>query len=297
LQRIFASANLDSQGDLVNDAGDSWFPKLECLYEKCNARDLGFTRSEFCEILMDVLSRSRSGAGSPDERARFLESLRLDDLILARACARGHEKAWDQFLNLYREKLYSAAISIAKEESIARELADSLYADLFGTRTGNDGCRISKLESYLGRGSLEGWLRTVLAQEYVNRFRNERKLVPFDDSINRQAKATFTNLTEAQQDLVARATDAALAALSSSERFLLATYYLDGRTLSDIARVLGVHESTVSRRLEKTTRTVRKRILGNLCRAGVPKGEAKELMELDVRDLNMDVRNRLAQEI
>ena len=69
----------------------------------------------------------------------------------------------------YREKLYDIAGYIAKESSAARELADSLYADLYGTTT-RDGQRISKLASYTGRGSLEGWLRTVMAQEFVNRY-------------------------------------------------------------------------------------------------------------------------------
>jgi len=34
----------------------------------------------------------------------------------------------------------------------------------------------SKLSSYTGRGSLEGWLRTVMAQEFVNRYRRQRRL-------------------------------------------------------------------------------------------------------------------------
>src|SRR5437763_226553 len=82
----------------------------------------------------------------------------------------GSEAGWDLFVRTYREKLYRAARAVAPVESAARELAESVYADLFGTRVDNDGRRISKLESYVGRGSLEGWLRMVLAQEYVNRF-------------------------------------------------------------------------------------------------------------------------------
>ena len=64
----------------------------------------------------------------------------------------------------------------------ARELADSLYADLYGTRTA-DGRRISKLNSFTGRGSLEGWLRAVLAQEYVNRFRRQQRLVSLEEQV------------------------------------------------------------------------------------------------------------------
>jgi len=222
--------------------------------------------------------------------------LRLDDLVLARACSRGNEHAWERFLILYREKLYGAAAAIAQEASAARELADSLYADLYGTRVRNDGRRISKLESYLGRGSLEGWLRTVIAQEHVNRFRYQQKLVGFDEAIVTGTNKTLEGTHERHGAQLAQATDSALAALSSEERFLLAAYYLDGRTLAEIGCMLHVHESTASRRLEKAIATLRKRVLERLRAMGISKRAAEEIFQMDVRDLNVDVRNRLAQE-
>src|SRR5262249_62106014 len=102
------------------------------------------------------------------------------ELALARACAAGENSAWEIFLTKYREKLYLSALRIAREDTAARELADTLYADLYGTTT-RDGRRVSKLASYTGRGSLEGWLRTVLAQEYVNRYRKTKRLVSLDE--------------------------------------------------------------------------------------------------------------------
>ncbi len=81
----------------------------------------------------------------------------------------------------------------------------------------------------------------------------------------------------------------------AEDRLLLACYFLDGRTLADIGRMLNVHESTVSRRLEKTTAAVRKRIIAELRSAGVPKREAEGMLQIDVRDLGINVRERLAQ--
>ena len=49
-------------------------------------------------------------------------------------------------------------------KKVPPRVADSLYGDLYGTTT-RDGQRISKLASYTGRGSLEGWLRTVVTAE------------------------------------------------------------------------------------------------------------------------------------
>jgi RNA polymerase sigma-70 factor (ECF subfamily) len=266
------------------------------LYQKCRAAEFGFTTQEFCELLEEVANRSLAEGCSAHERVRFVATLRLDDLVLARACARGNEHAWERFLILYREKLYGAAAAIAQEASAARELADSLYADLYGTRVRNDGRRISKLESYLGRGSLEGWLRTVIAQEHVNRFRYQQKLVGFDEAIVTGTNKTLEGTHERHGAQLAQATDSALAALSSEERFLLAAYYLDGRTLAEIGCMLHVHESTVSRRLEKVIATLRKRVLERLRAMGISKRAAEEIFHMDVRDLNVDVRNRLAQE-
>ena len=246
-------------------------------------------------MLEDVLRRSFPKGCSRGERKKFLLGLQWEDLTLARACARGVERAWDRFLVLYREKLYRTAIGMARDESTARELADSLYADLFGMRVGQEGRR-SKLESYMGRGSLEGWLRTVLAQEYVNRYRSQRRFLPFHEVMEAPTQErAVKEVSPVEQARVARATDAALAALSPEEQFLLAAYYLDGRTLAEIGRMLGLHESTVSRRLEKVVSGLRKEIIKGLCRTGMSKRAAAEILSLDVRDLGVDVRNHLAQ--
>lgn len=270
--------------------------QLHSLYERSNAAGFCFTLPEFSTLIFGVIERCLPAGHSEQECIRFLKALRVDDLVLARACARGDEKAWNRFLALYRDKLYRAAISIAREKSIARELADSLYAELFGTRTRDDGQRISKLESYLGRGSLEGWLKTVLAQEYINKFRSRRKLVPFEETAQSYGSVSPPVFAEPERTKLAAATDTALADLSPEQRFLLAAYYLDGSTLAAIARMLNVHESTVQRRLEKTIRKLRERIIAQLRRNGVPKRAAQEMLDLDVRDLGIDVRGRLAQE-
>jgi RNA polymerase sigma-70 factor (ECF subfamily) len=222
--------------------------------------------------------------------------LRLEELAMARACARGNEAAWEVFLTRYREKLYGAAYSIASEDSAARELADSLYADLYGTRSA-DGRRVSKLNSFTGRGSLEGWLRAVLAQEYVNRYRRQQRLVSLEEQTDAgaQFQAPEHDPSQAHDPRLEEATDQALAALPGEDKFILAGYYLDGRTLAEIARLLGVHESTVSRRLERITTTLRKSIVVRLVKHGMTSKEARQTMEVEVSELSLDVRRRLAE--
>jgi RNA polymerase sigma-70 factor (ECF subfamily) len=270
---------------------------LADLHAKSGCEKIGLTRESFSVILCEVGSKHATATTSETEIRTFFLSLRVDELALARACAAGVNSAWEIFLTRFREKLYLSALRIARVDSAARELADSLYADLYGTNT-RDGQRVSKLASYTGRGSLEGWLRTVLAQEYVNRYRRTKRLVSLDEESEEgvQFQAPEPDpIPPADQRLV-QATDEALASLPAEDRVVLGAYYLDGRTLAEIARILGVHESTISRKLDKLAKALRKQIVAALVRHGMSRRQAEEAMEVDVRDLQLDIRRSLAQE-
>jgi RNA polymerase sigma-70 factor (ECF subfamily) len=265
------------------------------LYEKSG--NFGLSREHFAAVLNEIASKYLAPAASPQETAELYASLRVEELALARACAAGQERAWEIFMSRYREKLYEIAAYIAKENSAARELADSLYADLYGTVT-RDGQRMSKLASYTGRGSLEGWLRTVMAQEFVNRYRRQRRLVSLDEESEdgNEFAAQEVDPVIAVDPRVEAATDEALAGLQPEPRVILASYYLDNRTLAEIARMLGVHESTISRKLDKLVKSLRKHILAALERRGMSRRQAEEALQLDVRDLRLNIRERMAQE-
>ena len=265
------------------------------LYQKSG--NSGLSREQFAAVLTGVAARYLPPDATARDTADLFTSLRVEELALARACAAGQERAWEIFMARYREKLYDIAAYIAKEGSAARELADSLYADLYGTTT-RDGKRVSKLASYTGRGSLEGWLRTVMAQEFVNRFRRQRRLVSLDQESQEGAQfaAIDPEPTVVVDPRVESATEQAIGRLSAEERFILASYYLDDRTLAEIAGTLAVHESTISRKLDKLAKSLRKQILLLLERNGMSRRQAEEALEVDVRDLRVHIRNQLAQE-
>jgi RNA polymerase sigma-70 factor (ECF subfamily) len=268
------------------------------LYAKGGCDKIGLARESFSSILCAVATKYLPPAANHADARTFLLTLRVEELALAQSCAVGNNSAWEIFLTRYREKLYQSALRIAREDSSARDLADSLYAELYGTTT-RDGERISKLASFTGRGSLEGWLRTVLAQEFVNRYRRTRRLVSLDEESEDGAQfaAPQPEPLPSADSRLESATDAALVSLPSEDRMVLAAYYLDGRTLAEIARILGVHESTISRKVDKLAKSLRKKILAHMLQQGMARRQAEEaLEEVDVRDLQVDIRRNLAQD-
>jgi RNA polymerase sigma-70 factor, ECF subfamily len=255
------------------------------------------TSRAFVVVLEQVAAKYLPSGATQNDVRELCSGLRVEELALARGCAAGNDHAWEVFLTRYRTTLYDAARGIVREEARAKELADSLYADLYGLKV-NGSDRVSKLSSYMGRGSLAGWLRTVLAQEYVNRYRAGRRLVSLEEQteagVQFAAAVPEALTTPASDTRLEAATDAALSALSAEEKFILAAYYLDERTLAEIARALRVHESTICRKLEKTAKNLRKTILSELMRSGLSRQAAEEALEADVRDLKIKVREGLA---
>jgi len=264
-------------------------------YEASGAAQFEIDQAGLAEILASVVSQWDCAAGEPGTGG-FLASLRLNELVLARACAAGNDRAWEIFLNRYRATLYESAYKIAREESAARGLADSLYAELYGVNEKGQQ-RASKLLYYQGRGSLQGWLRTVVAQEYVNRYRRAKHETSLDAALEegRQFEANAPDLILVDPRIEAAATSE-LTALEPEERFLLAAYYLDRRTLAEIAKLQRVHESTISRKLERVTAGLRKRIRKRMMQAGMSPRQADEAMQdVDVRDLRVKVEQTLRQ--
>ena len=269
--------------------------KIRELFVKSGGHNYGLTEMDFQCILEHVAGKYLPGAPI-ENRIEFWSVLKLEELALARACAAGHDHAWQVFLTRYRTKLYDIARGIAKEDSQARDLADSIYGDLYGTAQ-RDGCRVSRFSFYMGRGSLEGWLRTVLAQEFVNRYRKQKRLVSLEEQQEEgvQFSTAEPNSAGPVDGRLASAVDEALDRLTPEDRLILAAYYLDKRTLTEIGRLVGVHESTISRRLEKLLKGLRKQVMSGLVARGMNRGQAEEALEADVRYLQVDVSRKLQE--
>ena len=152
------------------------------LWREAEADSVGLGMDELATVLLTLGVKYNYGQPPGTEATRsqiadFWRSLQLRDLALAHACALGREPAWQQFMTRYRDILTQAAISITSSAALGCELADSLYADLFGlTERGEQ--RRSPLGYYSGRGSLKGFLRAVLAQRNVDHHRRSNRETP-----------------------------------------------------------------------------------------------------------------------
>lgn len=215
---------------------------------------------------------------SEAEIAKFIDELQADDLCLIIACERGDENAWNDLVERFTTTVRSAARSASSNEDAAEDLAQSIWAELYGLRTRKDGAPASKLAYYSGRGSLAGWLRAVVGQLAVDTFRKQSRLVQTEEDTDLDRLAHDASLGEghavlagiptpeesmsnrfAQADMQ-QALNTAVQELAAEDRLLVKLYYFDNLRLREAGAVLGVHEATASRRLTRIQSDLRKRV-------------------------------------
>lgn len=253
----------------------------------------------FNESLVDPKAEARN------ELTEYFTSLNCDELCLANACAKGDDKAWEDFFRDYRGYLVNISRTMTQDGGAAEQLADSTFAELYGLREA-EGTRVSKFAFYSGRGSLRGWLRAVVFQLSADSHRQTSRYVQTEepDDMEKLAHAAeppqntpTTEITFIRERYRAAATDAlgnAISALEPRERLLLAHYYYDELTLKEIGQRFDVHEATVSRWITKVQKRTRKLVEKNLLRDhNFNRQEVSEAIALAAEEMNISVREYL----
>lgn len=243
----------------------------------------------------------------------FIDELQADDLCLVVACELGSEEAWGELVSRFTATVRSAARSASSNEDSAEDLVQSIWAELYGLRVAKDGKPASKLAYYSGRGSLAGWLRAVASQLAVDVHRKQSRLVQaeedsdldkaaheMDDS--QRQKSSFKSPRNEEQTLVNRfagveltnALKEALEKLEPEDRLLVKLYYFDGLRLREAGAILGVHEATASRRLNRIHLEVRQRVTEILMgKHGWTKAEAEASLVEIAENLDADLESFL----
>ncbi len=266
------------------------------IYARCcdNAPNFGVKsdvfRASLDKTAAKYLYTSNPASLTEDECRSFFNQIQAEDLFMAIACSNGNERAWWEFDQQHRGYLERVARHLAKTEIDAQDVIDTVYVELYGTRV-VDGERVSKFSTYSGRGSLRGWLRTVIWHSLVDLHRASHDEVSLDEMTENvgegMAHASFAAappggetemLDELTRDryraVTVKSLSKAFSSLEDHEKLLLLYYHVENLKLREIARLVEneasplrgwfqrrsatrdgtgrTHESTIMRWLEKS---------------------------------------------
>ncbi len=232
---------------------------MEEIFNRCveNAPNFGVRLECLKESLQKTARKyllSSPENVSTEELCDFLRQIQADDLFLALACSNGNERAWWEFDQNHRIYLERVARHLASTDLDGQEVVDTVYVELYGTRV-VDGARVSKFATYSGRGSLRGWLRTVIWHSLVDLHRASHDDLSLDEMTENVGEgfvhASFAEDAPGGEDemiekiskqryrkATVSAIETAFGSLDVHEKLLLLYYHVENMKLREIARMV-----------------------------------------------------------
>lgn len=201
--------------------------------------------------------RSLGGASAGD-------ALHLDELALAFLCAQHDKAALDCFEREYIARLPMRLGRLAGDRDTLDDILQRTRQRLLTPQT--PGARLRMLD-YSGRGSLLGWVQVAATRLALNLRKQEapdRHVASDDlDLVGATDDPSLQLLKERHRADFKAAFAEAIAALPEADRALLRMYHVEDLTLVQIATLIGLDKSNVSRRLT----AVRERLFDDTRRA------------------------------
>jgi RNA polymerase sigma factor (sigma-70 family) len=199
-----------------------------------------------------------------------------DDLRIAQTALSGDPMAVNSVL---AELPYTLAVLLSKctdsdSEEKAREIIEDLPGDLMAG-VERDGKTVKLLEMYQGRASLRSWITVVALSRLKSWWRapgyrkREKGIEPHQDQPTLSDERANSPNAEAYDhtDVVALLADAltdSLRSLAPRESVCLRLVYLHNVEQQRLARMFGCHAATISRDLDQTKASIKRRLLWNL---------------------------------
>jgi len=228
--------------------------------------DLQLDREAFHSHIQRIIAKHLGLDALPDAALMLCNRLHTDDLYLALACAQQNARAWEVFFSAYRAYIRGMARSALPAEAAAMDLADSLPGHLFlPDRAGQ-----SRVASYDGQTSLATWLRVIIIHLAINhQARKANGHEPLESVLGMADELSLQRIETALrassfEPLIQAAIQTAGQGLSQRERLIMLWRYEDGLSGQEIAQLLEVHPSTITRELQRIYQKLRAEVFTQL---------------------------------
>lgn len=153
----------------------------------------------------------------------------IDDEELIAGCVRKNSAAQRMLYEKYAHKMMGVCMRYAANRETARDLLHDGFIGLF-----------EKINTYIGNGSFEGWMRRLFINTALMHLRKKDALVNYSEYSLTEQSTDFSVFEKLSADELV----ALIAELPTGFRVVFNLYAVEGYTHSEIAEMLHITEST-----------------------------------------------------
>ncbi len=171
----------------------------------------------------------------------------LSERHLIEKCIKGDRSAQKAIYDMLAPKMFSVCIRYAGQRDTAEDLLQDGFVTLF-----------SRLDSYKGNGSFEGWARRIFINTALMYLRKKDALKMSEDIDN--ARNLASEYTSQIQDIGYQELMKLIMTLPTGFRTVFNLYVLEGYSHKDIAEMLDISETTSRTQLSRARVWLQNRI-------------------------------------
>jgi RNA polymerase sigma factor (sigma-70 family) len=160
-----------------------------------------------------------------------IQNLPVTEQLLIKGCIAGERSAQARLYHLYAQKMMGVCLWYARNREEAEEILQDGFMRVF-----------TYIHKYTGAGSFEGWVRKIMVNAALFKYRNKPQLRPVTEF--------HPNTHDASEDesiiafLDAKELVRLVQTLSPAYRMVFNLYVLEGLKHREIAALLGISEGT-----------------------------------------------------
>lgn len=162
-------------------------------------------------------------------------------------CASGDRRAQTALYNLFSSKMYGVCLRYSKDSTEAEDNLQDGFIRVF-----------SKINQFGFKGSFEGWMRRVMVNTSLEKFRKNNHLYAVEDMV------VFENVQVAEETISAISADDLLKIIQELPpryRMVFNLYAIEGYSHQEIAKLMNINEGTSKSNLSRARVILQKKVI------------------------------------
>lgn len=161
----------------------------------------------------------------------------ISESDLLEGCRSGDRRMQHELYKRYAAKMYGVCLRYASNAEEAEDILQEGFIKIF-----------SKINSYRGDGSFEGWIRRIFVNTAIEHYRKKIYLQPITETEENTVEGKYLSVLDnlAEKDIIQLVQQ-----LSPGYRTVFNMYVVEGYTHKQIAEALGISEGTSKSQLSR----------------------------------------------
>ncbi len=166
--------------------------------------------------------------------------------IIIKGCVSGNRQAQGKLFNIYSNEMFGVCLYYSKDYTEAEDTLHDGFIKVF-----------QKIEQYEFKGSLSGWIRRVMVNTALEKFRKQHQLYALGDNIedNEDINTDYVVSDLTAQDLIKLIRE-----LTPQYRMVFNLYAIEGYSHKEISDMLGISEGTSKSNLARARNVLQNKV-------------------------------------